>query len=219
MPCYFAAVEVFDPDGPIQAEEELAYGGETRFFVLTADDLGGALNTLNASIASHGLALMRVLHAGLADDFDDEMLPYEVDIDAMVQTAEERGEICVSEAHIFEPDPTDDTDMGVYAACLDLCDPDWADEDEGEYAGHYQLAVIAAPSAAEALAMLLSGCSAQDLVVQGMEGLVDANAFPFDAYEFEFDEEDPVGEVQDTGGIIWSNAYAYPPAPPRKLDS
>ena len=67
--------------------------------------------------------------------------------------------------------------------------------------------------------MLLSDCAAQDLVVQGIEGLVDANAFPFDAYEFEFDEEDPVGEVQDTGGMIWSNAYAYPPAPPRKLDS
>ena len=112
MPCYFAAVEVFDPDGPVQADEGLVYGGETRFFVLTADDLGDALNTLNASIASHGLALMRVLHAGLADDFDDEMLPYEVDIDMMVQTAEDRGEICVSEPHIFEPDPTDE---GIWA--------------------------------------------------------------------------------------------------------
>jgi hypothetical protein len=219
MPCYFAAVEVFDPDGPAQAEEDLVYGGETRMFVLTANDLAGALDVLNSSIINHGLALMRVLHAGLAEDFDDEMLPFEVDIDAMVQTAEERGEICVSEAHAFEPDPTDDAQMGGYAVCLDLCDPDWADEDEGEYAGHYQLAVIAAPSAAEALAMLLADCAAQDLLLQGIEGLVDANAFPFDAYEFEFDEEDPLGEVQDSGGIIWSNAYAYPPAPPRKLDS
>jgi hypothetical protein len=219
MPIYFAAVELFDPEGPSQSDADLIYGGEARMFVLAADDLAEALDTLNASIAGHGLALMRVLHAGLAEHFDDEMLPFEVDIDAMVQTAEEAGEICVSEPHAFEPDPADGPRVGVFAACLDLFDPEWADEDEGEYAGHYQLAVIAAPTCAEALAMLLSDCAAHELMVQGVEGMVDTSAFPFDAYEFEFDEEDPVGDVQDEGGMIWSNAYAYPPETPRKLDS
>lgn len=219
MPCYFAAVEVFDPNGPNQAEEDEVYGGETRFFVLSAEDLADALDTLNASVAGHGLALMRLLHAGAVAQFDDDMLPFEVDIDAMVHTAEQGGEICVSEAHVFEPDETDGTPMGVYAACLDLFDPDWADEEEGSYAGHYQLVVIAAPGTAEALAMLLSDCAAHGLRLQGVEGLVGANAFPFDAYDFEFDEDDPAGEVLESGGIIWSNAYAYPPETPRKLDS
>jgi hypothetical protein len=219
MPCYYAAVEVFDPQGQNLAEEGEVYGGEARFFVLSCDDLAEALEVLNGSITSHGLNLMRILHAGLADDFDDEMLPFEVDIDEMVQTAEDGGEICVSEPHVFEPDPSDGAPSGVFAVCLDLFDPEWADEDEEEYAGHYQLAVIAAPTADAALAMLLSDCAAHGLGLQAIEGLVDANAFPFDAYEFEFDEEDPVGEVQDTGGIILSNAYSYPQEAPRKLDS
>jgi len=219
MPCYYAAVEVFDPQGANMAEEGEVYGGEARFFVLSCDDLAEALDTLNGSIVGHGLALMRVLHAGLANDFDDEMLPFDVDIDAMVQTAEDGGEICVSEPHIFEPDPTEGAPSGVYAVCLDVFDPEWAEEEEDGYAGQYQLAVIAAPSAGEALAMLLSDCAAHGINIQAIEGLVDANAFPFDAYEFDFDEEDPVGEVQDMGGIIWSNAYSYPPEAPRKLDS
>lgn len=219
MPCYFAAVEAFDPDGPNLAEEGEVYGGETRLFVLDCTDLSEALETLNGSIASHGLALMRVLHAGPAEAFDDDMLPFEVDIDAMVQTASEGGEICVSEPHPFAPDPSDGAPTGVYAVCADLFDPEWADEDEGNYAGHYQLAVIAASDAAQALAMLLSDCGAHDLILQSLEGLVEANAFPFDAYDFEFDEEDPTSEVLDEGGMIWSNAYAYPPEAPRKLDS
>jgi hypothetical protein len=219
MPNYYAAVEVYDPQGPNQAEEGEVYGGEARFFVLHCEDLAEALDTLNTSIAGHNLALMRILHAGLAEDFDDEMLPFEIDIDAMVQTAEEGGEICVSEPHVFEPDPSDGAPSGVYAVCLDVFDPVWADEDEEEYAGQYQLAVIAAPSAAEALAMLLSDCASHGLNIQALEGLVDSNAFPFDAYEFEFDEEDPSLEVKSEGGIIWSNAYSYPPEAPRKLDS
>ena len=50
---------------------------------------------------------------------------------------------------------------------------------------------------------------------------VDAAAFPFDAYEFTFEEDDPISEVQDDGGMILSNAYAYTdqPEPPRRLDS
>lgn len=219
MPCYFAAVELFDPDGPRQADDGDVYGGETRLFVLDCSDLAEALDTLNASIASHGLSLMRLLHAGAADNFDDDMLPFDVDIDTMVQTASAGGEICVSQPHHFSPDETDGVPNGVFAVCADLFDPEWADEDEGNYAGHYQLAVIAAPSAAQALAMLLSDCGAHDLIVQALEGLVAENAFPFDAYDFEFDEEDPVSEAQDDGGMVWSNAYAYPKDAPRKLDS
>lgn len=219
MPCFFAAVEVFDPEGANLAEDGEVYGGEARFFVLTSEDLPEALSALNTSIAGHGLALTRVLHAGRVEDYDDEMLPFEIDIDAMVQTAEEGGEICVSEPHVFEPDLADGPPLGVFAACLDLFDPEWADEDEDEYAGHYQLAVIAAASGAEALTMLLSDCAAHELTILAIEGLVDANTFPFDAYEFEFDEEDPVSEAQDDGGMVWSNAYAYPKDAPRKLDS
>jgi NAD(P)-dependent dehydrogenase (short-subunit alcohol dehydrogenase family) len=72
---------------------------------------------------------------------------------------------------------------------------------------------------AEALAMLVAAFAEAEIILQGLEGLVDAAAFPFDAYEFEFDEEDPIGEVQDEGGLILSNAYAYQPEPARKLDS
>lgn len=219
MPNYYAAVEVFDPQGPNQAEEGEEYGGEARFFVLSCDDLGEALDTLNTSITGHNLVLTRILHAGLAEDFDDEMLPFEIDIDTMVQTAQEGGEICVSEPYVFEPDPSEGAPSGVYAVCLDVFDPDWAEEDEEEYAGQYQLAVIAAPSASAALAMLLSDCAGHGLTLQAMEGLVDSKAFPFDAYEFEFDEEDPSLEVKSEGGILWSNAYSYPPEAPRKLDS
>lgn len=219
MPCYFAAVELFDPEGPNQADDGEVYGGETRLFVLDCGDLAEALDTLNASIASHGLILMRLLHAGLAQQFDDDMLPFDVDIDMMVQTASAGGEICVSQPHHFSPDETDGVPNGVFAVCADLFDPEWAEDEEGTYAGHYQLAVIAAPNAAQALAMLLSDCAAHDLMLQALEGLVAENAFPFDAYDFEFDEEDPVSDVAEEGGMIWSNAYSYPPEPPRKLDS
>ena len=219
MPCFFVAIEAYDPEGPNLAEEGIAYGGEARFFVLQAGDLGEALAALNGSIIEHDLRLMRILHAGAVADFEEDMLPFEVEIDQMVETAEATGEICVSDPHIFEPDETDGVETGVYAVCIDAMDPEWADEDEGEYAGHYQLAVISASSAAEALALLIGAFQQADIMLQGLEGLVDAAAFPFDAYEFEFDEEDPVGEAQDEGGLILSNAYAYQPEPPRKLDS
>jgi hypothetical protein len=139
----------------------------------------------------------------------------------MVETAEASGEICVSEAHPFEPDETDGAPSGVYALCIDAFDPDWADEDEGDYAGHYQLAVVKADSATEALQLLVSAFDDEGIMLKAIEGLVDSRAFPFDAYEFEFEEEDAVSEVGDTGGIILSNAYAYPPeeVAPRKLDS
>ena len=35
----------------------------------------------------------------------------------------------------------------------------------------------------------------------------------------EFEEEDAVGDVLDDGGMILSNAYAYGPQEPQKLDS
>jgi hypothetical protein len=219
MPCYYAAVEVYDPEGPALAEDGMSYGGEARFFVLQAGDLSEALAALNGSILEHNLRLMRILHAGGVEQFDDEMLPFEVEIDSMVETAESTGEICVSDAHVFEHDETDGTESGVYAVCIDAMDPEWADEDEGEYAGHYQLAVIAAPSAGDALAQLLGDFAAEGISLLGLEGFVDAAAFPFDAYEFEFEEEDPVSEVQDVGGVILSGAYSYGPEAPRKLDS
>lgn len=219
MSCFFVAIEAYDPEGPSLAEEGMEYGGEARFFVLQAGDLAEALVALNGSIVEHDLKLMRILHAGAVEDFEEDMLPFEVEIDQMVETAEATGEICVSDPHIFEPDETDGIESGVYAVCLDAMDPDWADEDEGDYAGHYQLAVISAPNAAEALAMLIAAFAEAEIILQGLEGLVDAAAFPFDAYEFEFDEEDPIGEVQDEGGLILSNAYAYQPEPARKLDS
>ena len=36
MPCFFVAIEAYDPEGPALAEEGIAYGGEARFFVLQA---------------------------------------------------------------------------------------------------------------------------------------------------------------------------------------
>lgn len=219
MPCYFAAAELYDPEGPSPEDGGIAYGGEARMFVLQADDLTQALLALAHSITEHDLKLIRLLYAGQAEDFDDEMLPFDVDIDAMVQSAIDDDRICVSEPHVFAPDPTEGAATGVFAVCLDLFDAEWADEDEGEYAGHYQLAVISAQSAGDALVQLLAYCNDQDLALQGLEGMVDSNAFPFDAYEFEFQEEDPVAEVQDSGGILWSLAYGYAPEPPRKLDS
>lgn len=220
MGTYYAAVEAFDPQA--EAPEGLDYGGEARFFVLTADELGEALATLSNSIAVNGLRLDRVLHAGAVEDFDAELLPFEIEIDEMVETAEASGEICVSEAHPFEPDETDGEPSGVYAMCIDAFDPDWADEDEGEYAGHYQLAVVKADNATEALQMIVSAFDDEGIQLKAIEGLVDQRAFPFDAYEFEFEEEDAVSEVGETGGIILSNAYAYSPEQaeqPRKLDS
>ena len=222
MGIFYAAVEAFDPNGKADMDDEMEYGGEARFFVLEADNLSEALAVLSNSVQANGLRLDRVLFAGDAEDFDPEVVPFEVDMDEMVAAAKESGEICVSEAHAFEPDETDGTLSGVYACCIDAFDPEWADEDEDEYAGHYQLAVIKAETAAEALQMLVEQLAAEDISLLSIEGLVDAAAFPFDAYEFTFEEEDPVSEALDAGGLILSNAYAYPPEAaeePRRLDS
>lgn len=223
MGTYYAAVEAFDPEGQALAEDDSIYGGEARFFVLEAEDLIVALATLADSIAENGLQLTRVLHAGAVEDFDDEMLPFEVEIDGMVDAAVQSGEICVSEAHVFEPDESEGDATGVFACCIDAFDPQWADEDEGDYAGHYQLAVIKAATAADALHLLLADFAAEDVQILSLEGLVDAAAFPFDGYEFEFEEDDAIAEVQDQGGMILSNAYAYPPEAAeedvRRLDS
>lgn len=221
MGTYYAAVEVFDPEGQAQLPEDTAYGGEARFFVLTAEDLSEALVTLANSITVNGLRLDRILHAGSVEDFDDELLPFEIDIDGMVETATASDEICVSEAHHFEPDETEGKGTGVYAVCIDAFDMEWADEDEGDYAGHYQLAVIKANSAGEALQTLVEAFESEGILLLALEGLVDAAAFPFDAYEFEFEDEDFISEVQDQGGMILSNAYAYAPEAEeaRRLDS
>ena len=222
MGLFYAAIEAFDPQGQVEMQDEMDYGGEARFFVLEADTLSEALAVLSNSMQTNSLRLDRVLFAGDVEDFDDEVVPFEVDLDSMVAAAKESGEICVTEAHAFEPDETDGTLSGVYACCIDAFDPEWADEDEEDYAGHYQLVVIKAESAAEALQMLVEELAAEDISLLSIEGLVDAAAFPFDAYEFTFEEEDPVSEVLDVGGMILSNAYAYPPETaeePRRLDS
>ena len=189
--------------------------------MLQAESLSEALAVLSNSVQSNGLRLDRVLFAGNADDFDADVVPFEVDIEGMTATALETGEICVTEAHVFEPDETDPTLSGVYACCIDAFDPDWADEDEGDYAGHYQLAVIKADNASDALQLLVETLGEEGIDLLSVEGFVDAAAFPFDAYEFTFEEEDPIAELQDDGGMILSNAYAYTdqPEPPRKLDS
>ena len=219
MQTYYAAVEAFDPAGQAAMPEGATYGGEARFFVLQAEDLGDALATLTNSMAVNGLRLDRVLHAGAVEEFDDEMLPFEVDIDEMNEAAQQSGEICVSEGHPFEPDETDGTGSGVFACCIDAFDGEWADEEAEAYAGHYQLVVIKAASAAEALQMLVEEFAAEDIALLSIEGLVDDEAFPFDGYEFEFEEEDAVSEVLEQGGMIVSNAYAYGPQDPQKLDS
>ena len=219
MQTYYAAVEAFDPNGQAAMPEGATYGGEARFFVLQAEDLGDALATLTNSMAVNGLRLDRVLHAGSVEEFDDEMLPFEVDIDEMNEAANQSGEICVSEGHPFEPDETDGTGSGVFAPCIDAFDSEWAEEEPEAYAGHYQLVVIKAATAAEALQMLVEEFGAEDIVLLSIEGLVDAEAFPFDGYEFEFEEEDAVGEVLEQGGMIVSNAYAYGPEEAPKLDS
>lgn len=219
MGTYYIAVEAHDPEGQNAMPEGALYGGEARFFVLMADDLGDALMVLSNSIVINGLRLDRILHAGDVEAFDDEILPFEVDIDEMVEAAQSSGEICVSEPHPFEPDATDGTGSGVFACCIDACDPEWADEDEGAYLGHYQLAVMKAQTATEALQMLVAEFEAEGIILIAIEGLVDAEAFPFDGYEFEFEEEDAVGDVLDDGGMILSNAYAYGPQEPQKLDS
>ena len=222
MGTYYAAVEAFDPEGQSLMEDDGIYGGEARFFVLTADDLIEALAALADSIATNGLRLDRVLHAGAVEDFDDEMLAFEIDLDGMVDAALESSEICVSEAQVFEPDETEGQSTGVFACCIDAFDPEWADEDEEDYAGHYQLAVIKAPTATEALQLLISEFAAEGIMILSLEGLVDAAAFPFDGYEFQFEEDDVLAEIDDIGGMILSNAYAYPPEPVetvRRLDS
>lgn len=222
MGIYYAAVEAFDPEGQTQMEDDGIYGGEARFLVLEAEDLFEALTTLANSITVNGLRLTRILHAGAVEDFDDEMLPFEVDIDGMVEVAQESGEICVSDAHVFEPDEAEGPASGVFAVCIDAFDADWADEDEDGYAGHYQLVVIKAATADDALQMLVDGFSQEGILILSLEGLVDAAAFPFDSYEFEFEDDDAVAEVKESGGMILSNAYAYPPeaeAEVRRLDS
>ena len=222
MGTYYAAVEAFDPEGQALMEDDGIYGGEARFFVLEAEDLFEALSTLSNSITVNGLRLTRILHAGSVEDFDDEMLPFEVEIDEMVEVALDSGEICVSDAHVFEPDEAEGAATGVFAVCVDAFDPDWAEEDEDGYAGHYQLVVIKAATADEALQTLVEEFSGEGILILALEGLVDTAAFPFDSYEFEFEDEDPVGEVKATGGMILSNAYAYAPEAEeevRKLDS
>lgn len=209
MPTYYAAVEAFDPEGQSD-EDDLDYGGEARFFVLQADSLSEALVTLAGSVQANGLRLDRVLHAGDTEHFDPEVVPFEVDLAGMIAAASETGEICVSEAHVFEPDTTDPAASGVYACCINGFDMEWADEDEGDYAGHYQLVVIKAETATQALNMLVQDFDAEDIALFSLEGLVEAAAFPFDGYDFEFEEEDPVADVLEQGGIIVSNAYAYP---------
>lgn len=221
MGTYYAAIEAFDVEAQAAMPEGEIYGGEARFFVLQAESLSEAMAVLSNSVQANGLRLDRVLFAGNADDFDADVVPFEVDIEGMTATALETGEICVTEAHVFEPDDTDPALSGVYACCIDAFDPDWADEDEGDYAGHYQLAVVKADTATEALQLLVETLAEEGIDLLSVEGFVDAAAFPFDAYEFTFEEEDPIAEVQDDGGMILSNAYAYTdqPEPPRKLDS
>jgi hypothetical protein len=219
MGTYYIAIEAHDPEGQASMPEGAIYGGEARFFVLQAEDLADALMVLSNSIVVNGLRLDRILHAAAVEAFDDEVVPFEVDIDEMVAAAQTSGEICVSEAHPFEPDETDGAGSGVFACCIDACDPEWADEDEGTYAGHYQLAVIKSETATEALQMLVGAFEAEGIILVALEGLVDAEAFPFDGYEFEFEEEDAIGDVIEEGGILLSNAYAYGPQEPRRLDS
>lgn len=82
--------------------------------------------------------------------------------------------------------------------------------------------MIKAATATEALQTLVEEFSNEGILILALEGLVDAAAFPFDSYEFEFEDDDPVGEVKSTGGMILSNAYAYAPEAEkdvRKLDS
>ena len=221
MGTYYAAIEAFDTEAQAAMPDGEIYGGEARFFVLQAENLSDALAVLSNSVQANGLRLDRVLFAGNAEDFDADVVPFEVDIEGMTATALETGEICVTEAHVFEPDETDPTLSGVYACCIDAFDPDWADEDEGDYAGHYQLAVIKAGSASEALQIMVEELVGEGIELLSVEGFVDAAAFPFDAYEFTFEEEDPIAEIQDDGGMILSNAYAYTdqPEPPRALHS
>ncbi|MEO5620212.1 MAG: hypothetical protein ABIQ85_04785, partial [Cypionkella sp.] len=122
MAIFYAAVEAHDPNGQDAMPEGATYGGEARFFVLQAEDLSEALMVLANSIVVNGLTLKRVLHAGNVESFDDDLIPFEVDIDEMVSAAQSSGEICVSEPHPFEPDETDGTGSGVFACCIDAFD-------------------------------------------------------------------------------------------------
>ena len=109
--------------------------------------------------------------------------------------------------------------IGADKHAIDAFDPEWADEDEGNYSGHYQLAVIRAETATEALAELVGALEEGEVHLLMLEGLTDAAAFPFDGYDFAFDEEDPVGDVLESGGIILSNAYAYGPEDSPRYDA
>lgn len=208
MATYYAAVEAFDPAGQDLLPEDAEYGGEARFFVVQAEDLAQTLIVLADTIAANGLQLTRVIHAAETDRFEEDLLPYEVDLEGMIVAASESGEVCVSEAQIFEP-AEDPAPSGAYACCIDAFDPEWADEDEGSYAGHYQLVVIRADSATEALLALTGALDEDEVHLLLLEGLADAASFPFDAYDFAFEEENPVSQVLEAGGVILSNAYAY----------
>lgn len=208
MATYYAAVEAFDPAGQDLLPEDAEYGGEARFFVVQAEDLAQTLVVLADTIAANGLQLTRVIHAADTDRFEEDLLPYDIDLAGMIVAASESGEVCVSEAQIFEP-AEEPAASGVYACCIDAFDPEWADEDEGRYAGHYQLAVIRADSATEALVELVGTLEADEVHLLLLEGLTDAASFPFNAYDFAFEDENPVAEVLETGGVILSNAYAY----------
>jgi hypothetical protein len=221
MAIFYAAVEAFDPQNELRMTSG-NYTSELRLFVLTADDLADALSTLASSIQANGWRLDRVLQAGHVDSFDEDSLPFEVDMEGMVAAALQSGEICLSEAHMMEDEEADVAPATAYATCVEAFDMTWADEAEGEYAGHYQLVVIKADSASEALQILIEDFEAEEIVLLSIDSLVAAEAFPFDAYEFEFEEEDPIAEVLEQGGMIVSNAYAYPPEEaeePRRLDS
>ena len=208
MATYYAAVEAFDPAGQDVLPEDAEYGGEARVFVVQAGDLGPKPGVLADTIAANGLQLNRVIHAAETDRFEEDLLPYDIDLAGMIVAASESGEVCVSEAQIFEP-AEEPAASGVYACCIDAFDPEWADEDEGSYAGHYQLVVIRADSATEALLALVGALEEDEVHLLLLEGLSDAASFPFDAYDFAFEEENPVSEVLEAGGVILSNAYAY----------
>ena len=93
MGLFYAAIEAFDPQGQVEMQDEMDYGGEARFFVLEADTLSEALAVLSNSMQTNSLRLDRVLFAGDVEDFDDEVVPFEVDLDSMVAAAKESGEI------------------------------------------------------------------------------------------------------------------------------
>ena len=55
MGTYYIAVEAHDPEGQANMPDGAIYGGEARFFVLMAEDLGDALTVLSNSMVVNGL--------------------------------------------------------------------------------------------------------------------------------------------------------------------